>query len=411
MGLESVERLLAETIGLEARTVGKAVLLAAIQTRMAGLGITDFDAYATQLSRSETALADLVEDLVIPESWFFRDRQPFVRLQQLARGLPAERSLRMLSIPCASGEEPYSIAIALHEAGRPRSHIDAVDISQRLLDRALRGVFSANSFRGPAPFDLRPYFAESPPGRTVAPAIQSMVRFQRGNLLDERLVADRLPYDAIFCRNLLIYLTDAARRKALAALERLLHPDGLLFVGHAEALTVQPAFAPDGDHRSFAFRRGARTAAEKPLSRAPKGRGLASPPTPRSQQQVPPYRPPTPAPRMRKSAVRGPAANPLEQAAILADQQQHAEAARLCEQAIRDQGPSARAFKLLGVIGLATGEIARAEANLLKAVYLDRQEEEALLALALLARRRGEEAAAERFHRRAERVRQAKEGT
>lgn len=409
MGLEQVERLLAESIGLEARTVGKAVLLAAIQTRMEALGLADFAAYADHLHRSEAALADLVEDLVIPETWFFRDRQPFVRLQQLARSFPADRPLRVLSIPCASGEEPYSIAIALHEAGRPNSHIDAVDISQRLLDRAQRGVFGANSFRGPAPFDLRPYFEEGPQGRTISPTIRSMVRFQRGNLLDERLLADRPPCDAIFCRNLLIYLTDAARRKALAALMRLLQPDGVLFVGHAESLIVQPAFAAEGDHRSFAFHRGPRANAEKPLSRAPKATAQPFPTGPRIIQ-IPSHRPATPAPRQRKSTVPGTTPNLLDEAATLADQQRHAEAARLCEQAIRDQGPSARAFKLLGVIGLATGEIARAEANLLKAVYLDRQEEEALLALALLARRRGEDAAAERYHRRAERVRQAKEG-
>src|SRR5262245_20308998 len=117
MRLQAVADLLAQAIGLDTKTVGQTVLLTAVQTRMAALGLTDPDAFAAHLRGSEEDLAGLVEDLVIPESWFFRDEKPFVRLQQLARTFPADRPLRALSIPCSTGEEPYSIAVALLAAG------------------------------------------------------------------------------------------------------------------------------------------------------------------------------------------------------------------------------------------------------------------------------------------------------
>lgn len=421
MKLHGIERLLAETIGLDARTVGTTALQRAVQTRMATLGLADPDTYAAKLNESKTDLADLVEDIVVPESWFFRDVQPFLRLQELARTWPSDRSLRALSIPCATGEEPYSMAIALLAAGQPaeRVHIDAVDISQRSLDRARRGVFRQYSFRGAEPLDLRPYFRAGRDELEVISTVRAAVHFHQGNLVDEELLANEAPYDVIFCRNLLIYLTDAAREHALATLDRLLAADGLLVAGHAEALAVQPRFVFDGDHRSFAFRRPTpdreavkwRSAAtiEKPFSRAPKGSGPPrAPRTPRPAAHRPQERP-NPPPRQPTATPPLSRASMLAQAADLADRRQHVEAARLCEEALRAHGPSATAYKLLGVIGMAMGATAQAEENLLKAVYLDCNEEEALLALALLARRRGEPETAERFQRRAERAHRAKE--
>ena len=212
-----------------------------------------------------------IEEVVIPESWFFRDVRPFTRLQTHVRTHWLEATdppaLRVLSLPCAGGEEAYSIAIALRDIGfaSARVQIDAVDLSSRALARARLGIYGQLAFRGPDFCDQSRYFRVHPRGFEVVPEVQNMVRFLQGNLLDAGLLADQAAYDVIFCRNLLIYLTAAARRLTIATLNRLLTADGLLFVGHAEAHSILvPLFVPDSERGSFAFRRASATVVPTP---------------------------------------------------------------------------------------------------------------------------------------------------
>ena len=125
-------------------------------------------------SRADEVQA-LVEEVVVPESWFFRDDRPFEVLADFARAGwlvdPARPPLSALSLPCAGGEEPYSIAMTLLEAGLPagRFRVDAVDVSARSLARAIAGVYGPNSFRG-AGRRLRPaYFREQNGAFTLDP--------------------------------------------------------------------------------------------------------------------------------------------------------------------------------------------------------------------------------------------------
>ena len=164
-----------------------------------------------------------------------------------------------LSIPCAAGEEPYSIAIALLELGLAPSRflVHGVDISGRRLDQARRGVYSANALRmSQASFRDR-YFRTMPQGFELEETIRDRVTFFRASILAPTLEGEP-PYDAVFCRNLLIYLHEASRTMAMAVLDRLLARDGLLFIGHADRLSGtqgMPRFLPVGDAGAFAYRR------------------------------------------------------------------------------------------------------------------------------------------------------------
>ena len=132
-----IEDLLRKTIGLKITSIGKANLERSIQRRMKSLAIDDKDAYIKKLKASSLELKELIEEVVVPETWFFRDSEPFKAMIQylITRWAPkhAHDPFKILSIPCSTGEEPYSLAISLLSAGWPpeKFSIHAVDISHR----------------------------------------------------------------------------------------------------------------------------------------------------------------------------------------------------------------------------------------------------------------------------------------
>ena len=221
-------------------------------------------------SNSEAEQQALIEEVIVPESWFFRDERPFRWLADHVRAgwiaAPWRPPLLALSLPCAGGQEPYSIAITLRDAGLParRFGIDAVDVGARMLEIARRGVYSANAFRGASDSPesrWTRHFRRQPQGYEIDPAIRSTVRFVQANVLDPALLAGSPPYDVVFCRNLLIYLDAPARARVLATLDRLMADDGVLFIGHAdrlEASGMPSRFAAVGEPGCFAYRRAAR---------------------------------------------------------------------------------------------------------------------------------------------------------
>ena len=402
----TVSNLLAKEIGLDVSSVGPTAIERAVLARIDILDLASPNEYLTPLGQSTAERDALIEEVVVPESWFFRDGRPFVRLQEHVREKRTRSVWRILSLPCAGGEEPYSIAIALREIDLPTNkfHIDAVDISSRALARAEAGIYGPSAFRGPEFCDRSRYFRPHPAGWEVKPDVRASVRFEKGNLLDPDLLAHRPAYDVIFCRNLLIYLTEAARRQAVDCLDRLLAKDGLLFVGHAESLSLlQPRFGPDADRASFAYRRTA-----SPESKVPSPESKV--PSPESKVPSIQSKVPSPITQALDSGLgtRDSGLALLDQAAELSNRHEHDRAVRLCQQALHKHGPEPRAFVLLGMIELARGQTEQAETNLLKAIYLDNHHEEALLALALICERRGDADAALRYHRRAERARRAK---
>jgi chemotaxis protein methyltransferase WspC len=268
-----VERLLAERIGLDPSSVGEGLIARGVHARMIDLGLRSRADYERTLLDRGDEIQLLVEEVVVPESWFFRDDRPFQVLDRFARSGwladPSRPPMTALSIPCAGGEEPYSIAMTLLETGLPghRFRVDAVDISARALARAIAGVYGPNSFRGAASALRSAYFREQNGAFTLDLAVRSTARFHLGNLLDPGLFADRPSFDVVFCRNVLIYLDDDARSRAFATLDRLIVDGGLLFLGHADRIDRPEGspFEPTGDKGSFAYRKG-EVSAKKALS-------------------------------------------------------------------------------------------------------------------------------------------------
>ena len=261
------------------------------------------------------------------------------------------------------------------------------------------------------------FLATADGGFEIRPEVRRLVRFRHGNLLDGSILAGEPEFDAVFCRNVLIYLTPAAKETAVAKLDTLLAMGGLLFVGLAEALTIlRKHFVADADVPSFAYRKQPRPAPNSRHSGSSGDRYQIVGSNKSAPGKAPSRLPPAPARRETGKENRLPDPAPAEpatsskyaQAVQLADRKEYAQAARLCQEQLAAGGPDPRIYLLLGMIELQGGRSNEAEAYLHKVAYLDNGNVEALLALASLARQRGDLEEAERRMRRADRVERMK---
>lgn len=361
IALQSLER----EIGLDAQSIGESAIAAAISDRVRATGAGSAEAYASRWLGNPAEFQALVNRVVVPETWFFRMPESFAEIERRAREVAAEgRTFRAACIPCSTGEEPYSLALTLGDSGLSPDawEIDAADASTEAVAAARRGIYREPSMRS-VPTAIRDrHFRAGPGGWELSTAIRDRVRITTGNVLDSTLFEERAgEYDAVFCRNLLIYLTPAARSTALDHLTRLLRPDGVLAVGHAEpGCLANRGFAAVGSPAAFTF---ARTAAPAPASILSTWNW--SPPAPVPAMPAPaksPQLPPTPT---------------LSDARDLANRGDLTAALAECQRIVTVT-PSADGYALLGTILLARGDRPAARAALRKALYLDPNHPEAL---------------------------------
>lgn len=232
---DDLAKLLRRTMGLNPQAVSPGSLEEAVAARMSDHGIRSRAKYLAILRCSRQERQSLVEGIRLPSGDFFAHIEPLRALQKwvtnhwLAR--PSKKPLRVLSVPCATGEEPYSLAISLLESGLQASqfHIDAVDINDRALRHAAAAFYPDGALRHtPEPIRDR-YFQRETSGRRICAPVRSQVAFLKGDLLGKLRLSDS--YDIIFGRSLMMYFVAPAQLRILKQLERLLRPGGLLIVG------------------------------------------------------------------------------------------------------------------------------------------------------------------------------------
>jgi chemotaxis protein methyltransferase WspC len=408
MALPEIEAMLQQVMGLHAETIGSSSVARAVQGRMTAGGVVDVHAYQELLTASPAELQELIETVIVPETWFFRDPEAFVELKRIAceewQPNRADDVVRILSLACATGEEPYSIAMTLLDVGfaSNRFRIDAIDISERSLDHARRGVYGTNSFRGDDLAFRGRHFQRVAGGHRVHDAVRQPVCFQYGNVRAEDFLVDALPYDAVFCRNLLIYFDQPTQASTIAVLRRLLKDTGALFVGPAETVSLLNGdFVSAKVPHAFAFRR-------TPLADAVWPRA-AFPPIPWLPKIAKPatkltWTAPQSLERVWVEAPASPPKDGIAQAFALADQGRLMEAAALCEEQMREHGPSAQAFYLMGLICSADGRLYAADRCYRKALYLDENHVDAMMHLAVLLEEQGDKRGAKRLRARAQRA-------
>ncbi len=404
--IANLEQLLRSLIGLDASTLGRGAVERFLRQRLKACAL-DEEAYWSHIRQSPIEQRALIEAIVVPETWFFRYPQSFTLLVAQARALQRSRPsigqpLRLLSLPCSSGEEPYSIAMALLDADFAPSEfqIDALDISQRGIEQAAQGRYGVNAFRGDDPAIRDRYFQREDDGsHRIQERIRAMVNFQTGNILDSVVPPAQADYDIIFCRNLLIYFDRPTQLRALTNLKRWLRADGLLFAGPAEAgMLGQQGFETLDAAHSFAFRR--RSLPSPSIVPRPALAAALRPLPPASVAPVP-MRPLTSLPVMKKEAPAGAsAATGLSQIVALANAGRSAEADSACTHQLAQHGPSAELFFWWGLICDGAGQTDTALRHYRKALYLDPRHVRALAHLAALLVTNGDHSGAARLQQR-----------
>jgi chemotaxis protein methyltransferase WspC len=429
-----IEQLLRRTMGLTPESVGSGAIHRSVRGRMTLCGIQSLHEYWTLLHDSSAELQELIEQVVIPETSFFRHVQAFAALANIVtkpgHHISLDRPLRLLSAPCSTGEEAYSMVITLLEHGLrlDQFRIEAVDISYRALSKAKHAVYTNNSFRGGDLGFRDQYFQTIAHGYLLASSICGAVHFYHANLtkggLLPRTEEDR--YDIVFCRNLLIYLDRPAQEQLMHTLHQLLTPMGYLFVGPSEA----PLASDCGFHAldypmAFAFsnspfdplRQGHTVALRQPSTSIPRAA---------SRQAQTAIRPSsifpsvvgghTGAPSIVPSPLHGPAHSApatesgsdeeamLAQARELANAGRLADAAHACEQLLHKYSTSVDAHYLLALVRDALGDMHRAAAQYRKVLFLQPGHQDAVVQLAFLAQAQGDNAGAERLKARVRRI-------
>jgi chemotaxis protein methyltransferase CheR len=245
-----------------------------------------FALYLDRLDRHDLAdpveIGALVGELTVGETYFFRHIEQFRAFADVAvAGRLAHGRLRVLSIGCSSGEEPYTLAMLLRESHPHNAFaIHAIDLNASSIARARLGRYSRWSLRATAAELEQRWF--QPDGREVviAPELRAAVTFESGNVLDDGVLGTPERWDVVFCRNMIMYFTDDRADAVIARIARALAPGGYLFLGHAETLRDRTdEFALCHTHGAFYYQRSPAASSASIANTAATNPGLPSGPS------------------------------------------------------------------------------------------------------------------------------------
>jgi chemotaxis protein methyltransferase CheR len=209
---------------------------------------------------AEPLIVEVVEAMTTNESFFFRDKLPFEHFRDtvmpsLLQARTSSRRIRIWCAAAATGQEPYSLAIALKEMGRElhgwRIEIVATDLSTEVLEKARSGIYSQFEVQRGLPVTmLIKYFAQVGETWQIAPELRGMVKFMPLNLLDSFAYLGH--FDVVLCRNVLIYFDQSTKIGVLERIADVTAPDGFLMLGGAETVVgLTDRFRPVPDKRGM----------------------------------------------------------------------------------------------------------------------------------------------------------------
>ncbi|NOX91111.1 MAG: tetratricopeptide repeat protein [Gammaproteobacteria bacterium] len=438
MAFVHIKNLLHKSIGLHADTVGDSSIDRAISQRMHATACSNASTYYKLVKSDKRELDELIEEVVVPETWFFRNITPFEVLRDNALKIYANavkpgnsikydeeknknHQLKILSVPCSSGEEPYSIAMVLSDLGFKKEDflIDAVDVSQRALKKSRRAIYGRHSFREKGMSLQNKYFAPVKSEFQLVSDIRDCVSFRKGNIITDPISPSEEYYDIIFCRNLLIYFNRETQQKMLEKLSIMLKCGGLLFVGHAESGQIDKNyFTKIRVAKAFSFRKKMINKLsgypvklnEQPVNKLKDIYDQLVEVTKKDIElskkiKLPQYK--TTGKYNNEGVDDNKSANNrfFQKIDLLINTGDLSDAFQACEEFLKKQPEDSSAYYYLGLISNLQGNNADAETLLRKAIYLSPDHYKALALSAVLAEQRGDEDSAKSLRRREQKAR------
>lgn len=234
------QKLAYDVSGIRLDDTKKPLVTARIMHRLRVLGLADMNAYYALLDSDPKESAKLMDELTTNKTSFFREASHFDVLRTKIIPSIKDRRLRLWSAGCSSGEEPYTLAMTIKEAGSAAEGLDvrilATDLSERMLAKARAGTYTEDILADVAPPLRAKYFDPVEEGQwRVKPLLKSLIQFAPLNL--QQAWPMKGPFNAIYCRNVMIYFDRDTRQKLVSRYTELLAPGGFFFVGHSESLT------------------------------------------------------------------------------------------------------------------------------------------------------------------------------
>lgn len=226
-----------------------------LSRRLRVLGLATFSAYLDHLTSNDSAeWGPFVGSLTTHLTAFFREDYHFATLARHAEKKASQGRVKLWSCAASTGEEPYSMAITMAEQFGtlyPPVDILATDVDPGVLETARRGIYALDRIKSLSDRIVRSYFLRGGGDNKgfvrVRPELQQMITFEPLNLLAPAWSV-KMGYDAIFCRNVMIYFDRQTQKQVLQHLQRYLKADGLFFAGHSENLNhVADLFKPCGE--------------------------------------------------------------------------------------------------------------------------------------------------------------------
>lgn len=369
---QQLNAFMGSALGLAMDAAQQQAAWTAAQQLMAAGGHASLDAYLAALRMSSSAFQQLLRHVTVAETYFFRDPPQLDALhKEILPALIADkaqtRSLSIVSAGCATGEEPYSVAILLAELlpGLSGWHIEitGVDVNAASLATARTGVYAAWSLRSTQPWMAQKYFIAEGRNYRLRDPIRGMVRFQQLNLAAE------FPFhqiDLVICRNVFIYFSRAAVVAALGGIHAALRPGGWLMLGAIESSS--------SDLSRFQAHRAGDAVVYRKLAVTAAGAVSAPAELPPPEVQPATPAPPPPAAALPPAARTAPSSTPAAhyQRALAAANSGKYDVARGHCEALLAQVPDSRdGYYLLAILEGAEGRHAAAMERLKRAVFLD----------------------------------------
>ena len=401
--------LLENETGLNVDSIGLLSIARGINNSMKKCAIENTHIYTEKIKSDRHLFQELIEEIKVPETWFFRDAECFNfvknHIKENKSVYNSTNPLRILSAPCSTGEEPYSAVMLAYDCGLRHDaiHVVASDISSDSIRHAKNKIYRKSSFRNDYDNFQNKYFSSHETNHIISDEVAKVPVFLEDNLVKDNFLENHGKFDFIFCKNLLIYLSEQARTKVLENIKRLLKEDGALLVGLSEInYFTHNGFEQIKHNMAFACKLASQSHSYytdfKPIVPSEKSPKISSEKviTPKTKSRIRTFEP-----QPVKST------NPtitIESVKTMADRGDFLAAENICNILLQNEYTDSEALYYMGLIQNALHNGQKAADYFKKVLYLQPDHYESLVHISLIYESDGDSQRANLYRQRAERV-------